>query len=79
MLLVGFFTIVWLLAVQADVKLDTEACGAVEIDEDIAFENWVKFRKYDNEINTCYCLQEFSTRSAKVADMAFADGSFPCK
>ena len=61
LLLVGFLTIVYLLALQADVKLDIETCGEVEIDETLAFDNWLKFRQYDDAINTCFCLQKFKT------------------
>ena len=78
LLLVGFFTIVYLLALQADVKLDIETCGEVEIDEDLAFDNWLKFRQYDDAVNTCFCLQKFKTESSKVVDFAFPDGSIPC-
>ena len=80
LLLFGFFAIVFLLAKQAEVKLDTEECGDLLIDEEFAFANWLKFRKYDNELNTCYCLQEFKTNGGKIAaEKTFADGSFPCK
>ena len=60
-------------------KLDIENCGDVDIDEELAFDNWIKFRKYDDSINTCYCMQKFKDQPSKIADVAFPDGSLPCE
>ena len=79
LLLVGFFMIVYLIALQAKYKLDIDACGELEIDEDIAFENWLKFRKYNDPLNTCYCLQELKADPDNFKDKTFPDGNFACK
>ena len=84
LLLIGFMSIIYLLNVQAQYKIDVTSCGEQTINEATALDSFKQFG-LDTDVNDCYCLQEFKKLKEDVKSMTFSsiqgDGSLvkPCE
>lgn len=79
LLILGFAVIIYLLNLQEQYKQSAPICGDIQIAQEDAFLNYQRFNSFETDLNSCFCLQEFKTRSIEVENMLFSDGSKPCK
>ena len=64
-LILGFAVIIYLLNLQDEYKRSAAICGDLEILQDDAYNNYLRYGSFDTDVNSCYCLQQFKQKNAE--------------